>query len=210
MATGFVLEVDERKLGKSISGKIRRNGLVPGVLYGAHGESAPIQVSAQALQKALNRGGGHQPFLVQKGKERQRPMALIKEIQRDLFTRFPVHVDLLTIAMDKPVATEVPIVVHGESDLARRNLLLQQQVRTLAVEALPEALPESFEISVGGLEAGAAITAADMQVPPGVTVTADPAQVILSIAEQRVVAEPEEAEVPPVAEEEEEKDEAAR
>lgn len=214
MATGFLLEVEPRQAGKRVARRGRRMGLVPGVLYGAHGDSVAVQVPVQALQQALAKGGGHQPFMVKQADKRDRHMALIKEIQRDLYTKQPVHVDLLTIARDKPVSTTVPLVVHGESDLARRGLLLHMQLRALPVEALPDALPESVELSVGELEVGASISVADLPVPEGVTVTADPGQMVLSVGEPRVYAEPEETTEEEAAEPalvgEEEKDEAAQ
>jgi large subunit ribosomal protein L25 len=186
--TMTVLEIAERNATGGGLSQLRRSGVVPGVLYGGKEGSTAIQVPLVGLQTALKEGATHRPIMLKQGDKKQ--LALVKDVQRDLLTQFPVHVDMLAIAQDQPVRAEIPLQLNGADQIKKRGLLLMQQMTTIAVEALPQDLPEVIEIAIGNLPDDATLTVGDLLVPERVTFQSDGAQVVLSLTYPRVQAGP--------------------
>ncbi len=187
----LIVESREERSPKSL----RRSGLVPGIIYGPNRKNPKrVQVPSNVLESALRLGAEHRPLIVRVGKRGKKQLALLKEVQRDLFTQRPIHFDAMEVAADKPIKTEVPIYVHGEDDLRRKALLMQLQMEYLPVEAPLASLPEHIDVDVSHLGAGDNLTVADLQVPEGVEVQADPESVVLSVTQPRTAAAEPEAE----------------
>jgi large subunit ribosomal protein L25 len=178
---------------------LRQSGIVPGILYGPDLPSPkPVQVRLNVLETALRQGAEHHPIVVRIGKQGKQQPALLKEVQRDLFSQRPIHFDVLAVSEDKPVRTEVPIVVHGSDELRRKGLLMQLQMESLPVEAPLKLLPDHIDVEIAHLEEGDFLTVADLKVPAGVSVEAEANSVVLSITRPHA-DEAEEAAAAPAA-----------
>ncbi|HEX6499371.1 MAG TPA: 50S ribosomal protein L25/general stress protein Ctc [Micromonosporaceae bacterium] len=199
------------EFGKGGARRTRRAGKVPAVLYG-HGEKPKhIALPAREFAAAIRHGGMTQVFDIQIT-DGSSALALPKAIQRDPIKDTYEHVDLVIVRRGEKVTVEVPVVLTGEA--APSTLVIHEHDR-LAVQGDATTLPEHVEVSIDGLEVGAQVTAADVRLPQGVELAADPNLIVAVISAAPTAAElegevPEAAEAEGVAEEAEEAAEAAQ
>ncbi|NLT06857.1 MAG: 50S ribosomal protein L25 [Solirubrobacterales bacterium] len=192
-----VLAVEPREeRGSRASRRLRRSGLVPGVLYGgSHDEPVSFKVADLELRRILAEGAAL--IDVEIGGERSVP-AILKDRQlhpvRDEF----VHVDFLEVNLKQKIHAEVTIELDGadEAPGVREGGILDQSTREVTIEALPTDIPESIHVDVSALDIGASLSLADVQAPAGVEIVHDHPEdvVIASIVLPTKVEEPEEIE----------------
>lgn len=156
-----------REAGKGISSQ-RREGLVPGVLYGPNVESVSVSVEAKAFASTYEEAG--ESTLVEMELNGAKRLVLIHEIQRDPLSGVPLHVDFYEPALDRTVEVDVELVFDGEApaakDLGGTFVPLLQEVR---VEALPQRLPHDIHVPISGLKTfDDRITIADLPALEGV------------------------------------------
>ncbi len=174
------------EFGKGGARRTRRAGKVPAVLYG-HGEKPQhIALPAREFAAAIRHGGLNQVFTIDIAGGTT--LALPKAIQRDPIKDTYEHVDLIIVKRGEKVTVDVPIVLTGE---AARNTLVVSESTTLSIIAEALHLPDSFEVSIEGLEAGAQVTAADVPLPTGSELAVDPETVIAIVSAAQTVSEPE-------------------
>ncbi len=186
------LEVKEREdCGSSVSRRLRREGFVPGVLYGS-GDPQPFYVGERELRRALGGEHGTHAILdvVLEGKK-QEHHAVLKDYQLDPIRSSLVHVDLHEVRLDRPIQAQVTVELVGESAGAKVGGLLSQILRELTVEALPMAIPERFELDISALEIGDSVRVAEIEVPAGATIVDDQDAVVASVTAPRRVDLPE-------------------
>ncbi|WP_433083234.1 50S ribosomal protein L25/general stress protein Ctc [Dactylosporangium sp. CA-052675] len=185
------------EFGKGGARRTRRAGKVPAVLYG-HGEAPRhIALPAREFAAAIRHGGMTQVFNIEIS-DGSAALALPKAIQRDPIKDTFDHVDLLVVRRGEKVTVEIPVQLTGD---AARDTLVMTESTTLAVLADATKLPEHLEVSIEGLEAGSQVKAADVQLPGGVELAADPELVIAIVsAAQDQAIEPEGAEEAPAEE----------
>jgi large subunit ribosomal protein L25 len=158
------------EFGKGGARRTRRAGLVPAVLYG-HGEKPRhIALPAREFAAAIRHGGMTQAFAIDIS-DGSSALALPKAIQRDPVRDTYEHVDLLIVRRGEKVTVDIPVVLTGEP---ARNTLVMTESDRLSVLADALRLPDNLEVSIDGLDAGAKITAADVKLPEGVELAADP------------------------------------
>jgi large subunit ribosomal protein L25 len=188
------LEVRERTAhGSRESRRLRRSGLIPGVLYG-RGAVHPISVPERDLRRALGGPGGLHTILdvVVEGDGRTHP-AVLKEYQRDPVRGTVTHVDLHEVRLDRPIQTAVAVVLLGEPAGVTLGGVLQQVTREVNVEALPMKIPEHLELDVSALAIGESLRVVDLAAVPDVTFLDDPEETVLATVLQPTrVEEPEE------------------
>ncbi|MEV1287209.1 50S ribosomal protein L25/general stress protein Ctc [Micromonospora sp. NPDC049679] len=173
------------EFGKGGARRTRRAGNVPAVLYG-HGEKPKhIALPAREFAAAIRRGGANQLFTIEITDGTQ-ALALPKAIQRDPIKDTFEHVDLILVRRGEKVVVDVPVQLVGEP---ARDTLVVHENDTLSVNADATKLPESLEASIDGLEAGSHVTAADVKLPAGVELAADPETVIAVISAATTVEE---------------------
>ena len=173
------------EFGKGGARRTRRAGLVPAVLYG-HGEK-PLHIAlpAREFAAAIRHGGLNQVFTIEVSGNSGVTLALPKAIQRDPVKDTYEHIDLIIVKRGEKIQVDVPVTFVGE---AARNTLVMHESNTLAVVAEAMHLPSSFEVSIEGLEAGAQVTAADVQLPEGSELAVEP-DFVLAIVSQAQTAE---------------------
>ncbi|HEY6595362.1 MAG TPA: 50S ribosomal protein L25/general stress protein Ctc [Asanoa sp.] len=158
------------EFGKGGARRTRRAGLVPAVLYG-HGEKPKhIALPAREFAAAIRHGGANQLFTIEISDGTQ-ALALPKAIQRNPVKDTFEHVDLILVRRGEKVTVDVPVHLVGE---AAPDTLVVHEHGTLSVSADATRLPNSLEVSIEGLEAGSRVTAADVRLPEGTELVADP------------------------------------
>ncbi|NUT34531.1 MAG: 50S ribosomal protein L25/general stress protein Ctc [Hamadaea sp.] len=187
------------EFGKGGARRTRRAGKVPAVVYG-HGENPKhIALPAREFAAAIRHGGMTTVFELV-GEDGTKTLALPKAIQRDPIRDTFEHVDLVIVKRGEKVTVDVP--VHLVGNAAAGTLVVTEHDRiSIIAEALH--LPESLEASLEGLEAGAHVTAADIKLPRGVELAADP-ETTIAVVSVAPTAEQLEGETAEAAEEAEE------
>lgn len=166
------------EFGKGGARRTRRAGKVPAVLYG-HGEKPKhIALPAREFAAAIRHGGINQVFAIDLSDGTQ-ALALPKAIQRDPIKDSFEHVDLLLVRRGEKVTVDVPVTLVGEA--GRGTLVMVEQDR-LSVTAEALHVPDHLEASIEGLEAGSQVTAAQVPLPSGVDLVADPESVVAVVA----------------------------
>lgn len=163
------LEAREAK-GKKVA-KLRKDGLLPGVVYGHGFEAIAVQAPKLAVEKAVKQAGGHAPVhLTIDGKHK---IAMIKNIDVNPAKNSVRHVEFHAVKQNEKVEAEIPIklVGVGESEAEKNGLIVLQTLESLKIKALPMELPESFEVSIAELsEPNQHLTVADIKIPEGVEI----------------------------------------
>jgi large subunit ribosomal protein L25 len=190
------LEVQPREhLGSRESRRLRKEGLVPGVLYGRGSEPAAISIPERELRRVLTGAGGLNAILdVVLDGQGTRP-SILKDHQQDPLRGKLLHVDLVEVRLDQAITATVTIHLVGAEDApgVREGGALSQVAREVTVEALPMEVPEHLDLDVSGMAIGDTLRVADVQVPEGVTLVDDPETVVAGLAMPTRVEEPEEA-----------------
>jgi large subunit ribosomal protein L25 len=163
------------EFGKGFARRIRVVGKVPAVLYGHGTQTRHLTLPGHDLMMALKTSN---VLIRLEGLPGGNELALPKAVQRNPIKGFVEHVDLVLVRRGEKVTVEVPVRVVGE---VFSGGLLDQQLVQLQVEAEATSIPQSFEVSVEGMEIGAAVHAADLDLPEGVTLAADPEALVLHV-----------------------------
>jgi large subunit ribosomal protein L25 len=194
------------EFGKGPARRTRREGRVPGIIYGHGTDTRHITLPGHDLMLALKTPN---VLIRVDGLSGGNQLTLPKAVQRDPIRGFIEHVDLIMVRRGEKVTVEVPVQVTGE---VFSGGLLDQQMVQVAVEAEATNIPQGFEVDVEGMEIGASVHASDLTLPAGVTLAVDPEALVLHVlaaptAEQieaelgEVPAAEEAEEVPPSPEE---------
>jgi large subunit ribosomal protein L25 len=170
--------------GSRPAGRLRREGLVPAVVYGLGSDTMSVTVAARELQHILSGGSGANTVITLKiGSETQ--LALARQIQRNPVKGTLVHVDFVRIRADVKVAAEVPLHLEGEAEGVKNGGLLEQMVFAISVEALPADVPPAVTLDVSALDMGDQVHVRDLVVPDSVTITLDPDDLVIQIVQPR-------------------------
>jgi large subunit ribosomal protein L25 len=172
---------EREKLGSSDSRRLRRDGFVPGVLYGRGKKPHAFAVPERELRAALTTSAGLHAILdvVLDGQKTAHP-SVLKEYQQDPLRGKITHVDFHEVRLDQPIQATVVVQLVGESPGAKEGGVLTQVTRELNVEALPGSIPEHLDADVSSLGIGDALRLADLQAPEGVTLLDDPEETVLA------------------------------
>ena len=190
--TKLVVAQRER-LGSSESRRMRREGLVPGVLYG-NGEPVAICVEERELRRALTGAAGlHSILDVEIDGKGETHASILKEYQVDPVRGGVTHVDLHEVRLDQTIQASVSVQLHGGEDApgVREGGVLSQPLREVRVEALPLEVPEHLELDVSGMDIGGTLRLEDLTTPEGVTLLDDPEMVVATVTAPTKVVEPE-------------------
>ena len=202
MSASIELKAQARgRVGKGAARELRRNSLVPAVIYGDNKDPLPIAVPYKELSILINSGGFLNTVLevdVDGGKHRVLPKDYQREPVRDFFT----HVDFLRIGKNTKVTVEIPVHYINEDDCPglRKGGVLNVVRHALEISCRADAIPEYFEIDLTGLEIEDVVHASAITLPDGVTLTVtDRDPTMCSIAAPTVSAAADEEEGEEVA-----------
>ena len=187
------LDVRERESrGSRDARRLRRQGLIPGVLYGRSKPRA-ICVPERELRRVLSGDHGVHTILdvVLEG-QKTAHASILKDFQNDPLKGRLIHVDLQEVRLDQPIHAQVTVNLLGEPAGVTEGGVLSQATLQVNVEALPMEVPDRLEVDVSGLAIGEAVRVSDVQAAEGVTILDDPDDVIASVTMPTRVVEPEE------------------
>ncbi|MEY2490003.1 MAG: large subunit ribosomal protein [Verrucomicrobiota bacterium] len=181
--------------GRSAVRKLKAAGFVPAVIYGAKDKAETLQVSRRDINSMLSHAAGEN-ILVEleiAGKSR---LALVQEVQHAPLGNAILHVDFHAVSMDEVIQADVPLEPTGIANgVKNMGGLLEQNLRSLAIECLPRDLPDLITVDVSALNIGDAIHVREIQLPPGVTTRVQPDLTAFSVLAPTVEEEPAVAEV---------------
>ena len=164
------LKLDVRTLqGKKVR-QLRRDGIVPAVVYGAGLEPVNVQAAQNVIDKVIREAGKHTP--VHLTIDNKKEIAMIKDVEVDPVKGLTRHISFHAVNRNELVNAEVPIhlVGQGESEAEKAGLIVLQALDRIEVRALPLSLPEALEVSIADLkEAGEQITLGDITLPENVS-----------------------------------------
>jgi large subunit ribosomal protein L25 len=190
------LEVSTReRTGSREARRLRRGGLIPGVLYGNGRKPHAICVPERDLRKALTGDSGMHAILdvVVEGQKTAHP-SILKDYQQDPLRGKLVHVDLQEVRLDQAITATVTVQLVGAEDApgVREGGALSQVAREVNVEALPLEVPDHLELDVSGMAMGDTLRVADLIELEGVKFLDDPETVLATLTMPTRVEEPEE------------------
>lgn len=185
----LTIEVQKReRTGKGGSRESRRNGMIPGVVYGGGKESVPIQLDRKTFVELMNKKveGENPIFLLKLTDSGQERHAILRDLQRDPVSRMVIHIDFQRIEMTQKVHVTVPIELVGTAvGVKTEGGLLEFITRELKIEALPGDIPGHIDLDISNLHVGQHIEARDVELPQGVTLFDDPDKVIVTLGHVR-------------------------
>jgi large subunit ribosomal protein L25 len=190
------LTVQERsEFGSRRSRRLRRDGFVPGVVYGAGSETRPFQVPERDARTVLLHGGA---LIDVKFDGSAAVPVVVKEQQRDPVRGRLVHLDLLEVKLDETIEAEVPIELLGSEDSpgVEEGGVLEHVTHQITISALPAEIPESIPADVSGMAIGDTLQLSALVPPEGVEFAlaegVDPDEVtIATLSPPRIEEEPE-------------------
>ena len=170
---------------------MRREGLVPAVVYGKTQENLNVKVNAREFSALLN-SSVSEHILVDLEIEGKKLLAMLQDVQHDPMTGALVHADFHAVSANETLHALVPVEVEGEAPGTKMGGLLEMMVHELSVVCLPDQLPDTVVVDVSDLQLGQAVHVSDLKLPEGVQVEMDPTLVVVVVSEPRVAVESEE------------------
>jgi len=174
-----VKERDSR--GSADSRRLRRQGFIPGVLYGKGKGSYAICVPERELRRVLTGAGGLHAILdvVLEGQATTHA-SILKDYQQDPIRGHISHIDLQEVRLDQSIQASVTVQLIGEPAGVKEGGVLSQVQREINVEALPMEIPEHIDLDVTGMAIGDSLRLADLVPVEGVTYLDDPEETVLA------------------------------
>jgi len=184
------LKVNERSdFGSPEARRMRREGLIPGVLYGGGKDSVPLSVDEKSLRQVLGHGHGNVLLnLVFKDKSKSHA-AILKEYQSDPVTGSLLHLDFIEVSMDQPIDSTVHVVIVGNAIGLRDGGIMDHALRELHIRCLPNDIPQEIEIDVESLGIGDSARVSDIKPPKGVEILDDPEAMVAAVMAPKLVVE---------------------
>jgi len=198
MATAIetnVLEAHPRESGnKNVARRTRKDGKIPGVVYGAGKDSLPVTVDPRQVLRILHSQTGHNTIFDLNLDGGERTKAMIVDWQYEPIKGKLLHIDLKRIAMDKALRVSVPIVLKGEAvGVKTEGGILEQMLREVELECLPGDIPSAIEVDISHLTFGKVLRVSDLPHSDKVKVLSDANQPVAHVTsvKEEVVATPE-------------------
>ena len=188
-----ILEITAQTRKRSGSADVRRlrkEGLLPGVLYGRGTENQNLKVDAKSFSKILSGSASDNilvNLLIEGSSDKQ--LALIQQVQHDYLKGGLLHVDFHAVNMNEEIHAQVPVEPQGDPIGVRQGGLLEVMLHTVEVRCLPKDLPSSIPVDVTDLELGKSVHIGDLPLPSGVSAVLESDVVVMICLEPRVAEE---------------------
>lgn len=190
--------------GKNAARRLRRQGRIPAVLYGAseasRSEGLALTVDPKELSRILHSESGVNTIIGLRVSDGAVDRVLVKEYQLDPLTHDLLHADFYRFSADKPITVTVPVLVHGEArGVKQEGGVLDFVHREVEVECLPADIPEHIDLDVSELMVGQSIRLRAIAEGKKWTPVTDPETMLVHVVPPRVEEEPTEEEAPELA-----------
>ena len=184
--------------GKNPTRRLRKEGIIPAVLYGKDVEPLHLGISAKEfrlIQRHVKSNTIIKMDLDKNGGTEERPV-MLKAMQRAPIKDVILHIDFLQVSMERVVQVEVPIHFVGEPEGLAKGGVIEQHLRSIMIESLPGQIPEKIEIDISALDIGDSIHISDLNLP-NIKLLAPPNVAIVGVTPPQAEEKP--AEVAPAA-----------
>lgn len=213
MASHETLQATKREQsGTGVAKKLRREGIIPAIIYGADQDNYTIQLKSNDLRDLLKKSNSEN-FLVNleiEGAKEKTKLAMVQEVQTRALTGDIFHVDFHAVKEDQILTVHIPIELIGEPAGVKEGGVLDHQLRSLEVHCRPADLPEKIEFDVSDIDLDGSVHVSDLKIPEGVETSMEGGVVVAMVAAPKVTTADEEADAAAVvAEGEEAEGEAA-
>jgi len=200
--------------GKNVARRLRKEGIIPAILYGKDVEPLPLRISAKewkTVQSHVKSNTIIKMELKRNDQAEERPV-MLKELRKAVLSDAVLHIDFLQVSMERAVQVEVPIHLVGEPVGLVKGGVIEQHLRSIMVESLPGQIPEKIDVDISALDIGDSVHVNEISLP-GIKLLAPPDVAVVGVtppqAEEKVeeVAAPVTEEAAAPTEEKEEKEE---
>ena len=181
--------------GKSAVKKLRREGLIPAILYGHKKESIPLSLSSLLLNRIMTDEAIESTLIdltIKAGEKEEKKTVVLKDIQVGPVKRNYLHVDFYEVDMSEKIVVPISIHLIGKAKGVEAGGILQQIKREVEVKCLPSKIPGRFEIDVSNLEIGDSIHLGGISLDEGVEILEDLSLVVAAVSTPTVMKEEEE------------------
>lgn len=175
--------------GKGAMRRLRDQGLTPAVVYGAGAESLSLQFETQPLHQELVKNYRKNMVVTLKLDNGQSRNVLVREVQTDPVTDSLIHVDFQEIDMDKKRLFNVPVQYTGSAKGCDLGGILQKDITSVTVEAVPLSVPDAISVDIADMNIGDALSVRDITVPENVTMLTAPETLCVSIQPPKKVVQ---------------------
>ena len=176
-------------IGSRNARRLRKSGLIPGVLYGHGKEATAFAVDPHALRPVLVGGGTHAVLSVTVEGHSKTHNAIIKELELDRVKSTVTHIDLQEIRLDETIETTVTVSFEGEAIGLKSGGMLDESTREVTIKGLVTAIPERLVLDISAMDINDTAKVGDLVVPEGIEVMNDPEEVLCSLLPPRKVEE---------------------
>jgi large subunit ribosomal protein L25 len=180
------------QVGTEAAKKLRRQRLMPAVVYGGASGPTAVTINPLEMMKLLESGAGENVLisLALDGESEQSRTVILKALQRDPVRGWPLHADFFEVSMQRKVKVQIPLRLVGEAiGVKLKGGLLEQHLREVSVECLPGAIPGHIQVDISHLDLGHSIHVRELTVGGDVRVLEDPVRPVVTVLVQRVAAE---------------------
>lgn len=178
-----IIKVETREhSGSGANNRLRKDGYLPGIIYGHGMDSIPIRVKKDELTKNVNKFGRNAVFKLDLDGDKSFTTK-IKDIQNYDVMGGDIHVDFQKIILSVETKANVMIRITGKEVMESQKLIVLQQLDSLPVKGLPRSIPEHIDVDVSGLHAGDSLTVADLELPKGITIDINPDHQVVAVKE---------------------------
>ncbi len=156
-----------RDRGKGPARRLRRQGTIPGILYGRDVKPVPLSISARdwrTLEAQARTNAVIKMELTDNKEVQQRPV-MIKSVQKGLVDQKILHIDFLQVSMERAVQVEVPVHLVGSPVGVVKGGVVEQHLRSVMIESLPGQIPERIDVDISNLDIGDSIHIAEISLP---------------------------------------------
>lgn len=182
-----------RKQGKEFCKKVRREGMIPGVIYGKGFENIMVKVDTKDLVKTLTTGAGIRVIINLEVEDEQligTYTTMVTEIQKDVFQKKYLHADFHRISLDEKVHANIPIFLKGDAKGVKvGGGVLDQVLWKVPIEALPLDLPDKIEVDITNMAEDEHLNVSDLPLPKGAVCLIDPSEMVAVIHPPKVIEE---------------------
>jgi len=178
----IIIHAEKREeTGKGVARSLRREDMIPAILYRAGG-SLPIKLPKKEITQFINTTSGEQIMVALQFADGESKLALMKDYQVDPTRRELLHADFFEVLLSEKVKVNVHIIPTGEPVGVKRDSgILQNLMRDIEIECLPDRIPGHIKIDISGLEIGQSFRVSDLQIGEGIKILTDPEDVIVNV-----------------------------
>lgn len=184
----IVLEAEVRDINNNLK-KIRQSGKIPAIFYGAKENPIPLSIDRKKFEKIVHKGVAKNLLITLKiGQDTKN--VLIKDIQRDILSQTPIHVDFQSISMKDKIEVSVPLHIEGEAPGVKLSGgVLEIVLREIRIRCLPADIPQKINVDVSKLQINQSFAVKDLPPLEGVEILSDKDSIICHIVAPTILEE---------------------